>query len=788
MVVSYNLLSKFVDLSEWTPEMLVDRLTFAGFEVEGVNRLAYGSKVISGKIIECQNHPDSDHLHLLKVDCGGAMGVIDIVCGAPNARQGIKVIVALPGCDLPAIGKTIKAGVILNHPSNGMCCSLLELGVPEDLLTKDETDGIHELDDSYEIGDTQILKTMGLDDTLLDVNVLPNRPDALSLLGFAREVSALTGARYLGVDMNSIDGLPSVDLATTETKSCCSFLLCDASIDGFDKEAADKIAHDLLLSGYKSVSPLVDVGNFAMVLTGQPFHIYDKEKCGRLPLHVRDDYEGDFLALNDKTYQVRNGDIVISNSEGHPLCLGGVMGSKEVMVSDETKDILIESASFYHANIRHTCARLGLSSASSLLYSKGVNPLMGKDAIEVFLSILLKVFPKTKLNGRSLSQLEDELNTPRPFAYSLERTNHRLGSDYTEDELAKVLGAFRIIDNKDGTLTAPKDRLDLKGQADIDEEIFRFHSADRISQTLDGLPLTQGKLTYEQTCERNIRNLLVSNGLHEIMTFTLVDEIQKDSIRVFEKTPSYRISNPLTNDHEYVRVDLLPSMVETMEYNISHKKNDLAFFEISSIDSSISHKRLLSIGLNGNKLGQDGFGARPYDFYDLSGYVEAIFSMLGIQKNRYTLARSKNEAFHPGMSADIVIGKSVLGTFGALNPAKFSEEYLVCELDLGAIMAIRSARSKFVPFGSHPSVSRDLSFTIKGNVEYKDIVSLAKKNGGALLKSVKLFDNYHSGIRETIGIKLVLEGDHTLSEGEINEVVGNVVTSLIKALPLELNS
>lgn len=787
MTVSYNLLSTLVDLSDYSADKLVDRLTFSGFEVEGVSHLAFGSKVVSGKIIECVNNPDSDHLHLLKVDCGGTIGIIDIVCGAPNARKGIKVIVALPGCDLPAIGKTIKAGMILNHPSNGMCCSLVELGIPTSLLNDNEINGIHELDDKYEIGDFDIIKHMGLDDILLDVNVLPNRPDALSLIGFAKEVSALTGRKYIGVDSFDLSKIKKAQLGVTKTDACCSFILCEASVGGFDKAKADEIAHNLLICGHGSVSPLVDIGNYAMVLTGQPFHIYDKKKCGKLPLIVDTSLHESFEALNGKTYELADEDIVISNSDGKIMCLGGVMGGKGVMVDDSTKNILIESACFYHANIRHTCARLGLSSDSSLLFSKGVNPLMGETSLEVFLSLLLKVFPKTKIVSKSISTIRGKVNPPKPFKYSLEKTNHRLGSNYTKEEVKAVLNAYSITDNKDGTLTSPNWRVDLKGQADIDEEIFRFYSADRIDLSTEGLPLTQGQFTFEQQAERNIRNLLVSNGLYEIMSFTLVSKEHSESVRVFENTPCHKVANPLTSDHEYVRVDLIPSMVETMEFNISHKKNDFALFEISSIDSPLTHKRLLSIGLHGRKKDQDGFGSRPYDFYDLSGLVDSIFTIMGIQKNRYTLTRSNNSSFHPGKSADILVGKTVIGTFGALTPAKFDDEYLVGELDLGAILAIKSGRTKFTSFSSHPSVSRDLSFILHGQVQYKDIENIARKNGGGLLKNIYLFDNYYDGIRNSIGITLVLEGNHTLKDDEISDTVNNIVTSLIKSLPIELN-
>lgn len=787
MIVSYNLLGKYVDFKNISPETLVNRLTFAGFEVEEVHPLAQASKLVVGKIISCEKHPESNHLHLLKVDCGGAYGVLDIVCGAPNARKGIKVIVALPGCELKALGKTIEAGVIRNATSNGMCCSLVELGVPANILPKKESEGIHELDDSFKEGDTEVLKHLGLEDTILDVNVLPNRPDALSILGFAREVSALFDVPFLAPQAYDLKKVKKEELGETETSSCPKFDLLKVSLKGFNEKKAKEISHMLLLGGSSTVSPLVDVGNAAMLLTGQPFHIYDADKIGERKLFARDDFEGDFEGLDGKTYPIKKGDIVVAD-KNEVFCLAGILGGEKSKVGDETKNIIVEAGSFYHANIRHTSARLGLSSPSSLLFSKGVNPLMVDDSLAILISLLLSVYPESKiisLASTSFGKIEEN----KPFSYSLEKTNHRLGSDYSKEEAEKVLKAFGLKKNKDGLLVSPKWRVDLKEQADIDEEIFRYYPAGRIKLSYDGLPLTRGGLSAEQEAEWNIRNLLISNGLYRAMTFTLVNEKQAKDLRVFNDGDNYRISNPLTNDHEYVRVDLLPSLIECVSYNLSHKKDDFGIFEISSIDSPKGNRRLLGIALHGNKKDQEGFGQRPFDFFDLSGLFKAIFQLLGIQSNRYSLVRSKNPSFHPGKSADIMFGKTLLGTFGALNPGKFDDEYLVGEIDLGLLLSIKTGRIKFVPYGTFPSVKRDLSFILNGPVNYKEIETLAKKSGKGLLKSVSLFDHYEGIGKPSIGITLILESsDHTLKEEEITSAVNEVIKTLITKLPLVLKA
>lgn len=788
MTVAYRLLSSLVDLAGHTPDSLAERLTFAGFEVEGKRRLAQASKLVVGKVLTCRRHPESDHLHLLTIDCGSHVGNLSVVCGAPNAREGIKVIVALPGCELPSIRKTIQAGEILHAPSQGMCCSLVELGLPASLLPEEEVDGIHELDDAFRVGDSKVIEHLGLDDVLLEVDVLPNRPDALSLIGLAREVSALLGAPMKTVPSVNLAKLPRGKKILSQANGCAKADLALAEVGGFDEKAYREVKLALLASGHACVSPLVDVGNWAMVLTGQPFHVYDAEKLEAFPLCVRDDCQGHFEGLDGKGYELQRGDLVVT-SKGKPVSIGGVIGGAETAVSAKTRSVALEAAAFYHADVRRTALRLGLSSASSLLFSKGVNPLSTDASLGVLLAILKKVFPKTKIRSFSSSTPKGKpLSLPKPFAYSPAKTNRRLGSDYSPAKIDAVLQAFKIKRVGRGKVLPPAWRTDLKEQSDIDEEVFRFYPSDQVKPSYQGLPLTDGGLTKAQRDEWLVRDFLVHNGLFGAMTFTLVDEAMSTSIRVFDDGPCYRVFNPLTADHEWVRVDLLPSLVEAIALNASHKKEDFGLFEISAVDSPRGNRRLLSLGLCGRRKGQEDFQSRPYDFYDLSGLVEGILSLLGISSSRYVFARSKNPAFHPGKSADLLFGKELLGTFGALFPGKFEGEYLVGELDLSRLLSIPSGRIKFAPFPSHPSVRRDLSFTLRGPVSYREMESMARRAGKGLVKEVVLFDHYEGKDKSSLGICLILGGEKTLREEEILSAVDAVIAELTSKLPLSIAS
>lgn len=788
MVFSYRELGEWVDLSGIDPNDVIHRLTFSGFEVEESHPATQASKVVSGHILTCVPHPDSDHLHCLTVDCGGKYGTLGIVCGAPNARAGINVIVALPGCVLPALAETIQKGVIRGQESNGMCCSLVELGLDKGVLPAKETEGITELPADYPAGDEDVLAHLGFADTLIDINVLANRPDCLSYLGMAREIAALMGRPLKAVPQADFATLGSGISLAVKTPACAAFSFVTAELgNAVNAKEAQRIQHVLWLSGLTSVSPLVDLGNYAMLLTGQPFHIYDLDKAQTQALAVADDWEGDFKALDGKTYALKKGDIVVENGAGVPLCLAGILGGEASMDSDATRRIGVEAASFHHAAIRHTCARLGVSSASSQLFGKEVNPRGCEWAQGVFASELKKLYPESRLVSKDA--LKPGVTENVPFAFSSKALNHRLGTAYTEKEIQAVLDAYGLSQAGEGKLVAPWYRVDLNEQADVDEEVFRFYPADKVPLSYEGLPLTEGGLSETQRLTKAVKEFLLGRGLNEILTFTLIDKAQDKSIRVFYSGEPYVVKNPLTADHEVVRTDLLPSMVETLERNLSRKQDNLAFFEVSHIDTPKGNKDLLSIGFAGEEERQDLFGARPYDFFDLKAVADGILSLLGIANSRTRLARSQNPAFHPGKSADLFLGKTLVGTFGALNPGRFKHELLVGEFDLGALLAVKTGKIKFVPFGQHPTVRRDLSFEIHGEVPYRDVVEKAKKASKGLLKDVVLFDafeNPKTGAK-SLGLALYLGAeDRTLTDKDTEGEVLAIAQALTAAFPLTL--
>lgn len=369
MKISLKWLNEHVKIDDIAVEELAHKLTFAGIEVEGIEHLASGTNLIVGQVLEVTNHPDSDHLHVTKVDLGKKDGIAQIVCGAPNVAQGQKVIVARVGAVLPKI--TIVKSVIRGVESCGMICSLLELGVDQKFLTEAQINGIEVLDDSAVIGDENVLSFLGLDDVILDLKILANRSDCLSLLNVAKEVASLFNREVKWPVIKELSTSLKPCIVGSITEKCPQF--AGKVVTGIEiKSSPNWMKYKLRSMGIRSINNIVDIGNYIMLLYGQPLHMYDLDKLNGLELTVRDDFEGDFIALDEKAYKVIPGDLVVTN-HGLPMCLAGVMGSLASAIDDNTKNIVIEAAQFDSKSVRRTSSRLNLISESSSRFVKGIN-------------------------------------------------------------------------------------------------------------------------------------------------------------------------------------------------------------------------------------------------------------------------------------------------------------------------------------------------------------------------------------------------------------------------------
>ncbi len=797
MLISLKNINQFVSLEGLTAEQIADGLTFAGVEVEEINHLASGTCLVIGEIVECVNHPDSDHLHVLQVNLGEKYGVTQIVCGAPNARKGIKVIVSRPGAVLPKI--EIKKGVIRGVESNGMCCSLVELGVDSKYLSEKQLAGIEELPLDAPVGEENVLGYLGLDDAVLNLKVLANRPDLLSAYNVAREIASIFDR-----EVNIPTSEEKVDFETnlkvgSATDKCTQFAAKE--IRGIvTKPSPEWMQQALMAMGVRSINNIVDIGNYVMLMTGQPLHMYDADKLAKAELIARDDYEGDFVALDEKTYKVIPGDIVITN-KGVPGCLGGVMGALNVACDENTKNIYIESASFDGTTIRHTSNRLGLASESSSRFVKGTNHFQAEEVLN-FAAQLCNELCEAKENSNIVMYQSEEKEDAK-IRSSVERINGRLGTEFTAAEIKGALTRlhFKVMMNSDGSFVAvvPSWRLDVTCDADLSEEVIRLLGYSNVKSVLPRLDTRVGALTLVQQRLREIRYSLLDKGLDECLTYSLVSKKEADLFNLLNNEEKYSILNPLTDDHEVFRTHILHSLLKVATYNVARQNKDLMLFEASNMISKSSKSEHLAIVLVGNYQEQGLMSKTPFDFYHMKGLVESVFEILGIESSRYKFERCNHnlDELHPGKSADIYFQNRVIGTFGELHPNQIAKYDLgktnavVLEMDLESLLNAKVSIAKMTPISRFPTVQRDLAFVVSRSVAVRDIIKTIKVAGKGIVSEANVFDVYEGkGIEDgykSIAITITYrKDDATLTEKEVNDAETKIKLELTKAYKAEL--
>ena len=785
MKVSLNWLKQFVNIDGLTPEQIADRLTFAGVEVESIEKGSIATNLVIGQVVECENMPNSDHLHLCKVNVGD--NVLDIVCGAPNVRVGLKVIVALDGATLP--GGTIKKGKIRGYESNGMLCSLLELGVEAKYLRDEQINGIEEVNDEVEVGSTNVLELFGLDDVVLDLKLLANRSDCNAMINVAREIKTLF-ERDINLPVPNQHELVENDLIiNSETKLCSQF--SGRVVRNINTKPSPKWLKQILQSeGIRSINNVVDIGNYIMLLTGQPLHMYDLDKLTKNELIVKDDYEGDFIALDEKTYKLQKGDIVIT-SNNRVMCLGGVMGSLECAVDENTKNIVIEAANFDFASIRRTSIRLNLSSDSSMRFVKGINPNQYDYVMDLTVDLLSSLCDASEIS-KTKTYLEKEIKQTIlncPISY----INNRLGTTFSDEQIINALERANLdVVNENGLLTVkvPFQRIDILDKADLSEEVIRILGFDNVISELPSAKLSVGKLDENVFNKRIVRDYLRNCGLDEQLTYSLIRKEEVNAFNILNKDESYHIMHPLTDEHEYVRTNILPSLMNVLEYNLNHGESNLSFFEVSDLYSVNNKSIHLAIILNGLNLREGRLISEPYNFYHMKGLVEGIFKCFNIEPNRYTFVRSNEKEFHPGKSANIILQGKNIGVFGELHPTilkKYSlkNSPIVLELDLETIFNTPTGLKKMSPISKFPTVSHDLAIVVKDNINSEDIIKEIKSTNRNLIKNAEVFDVYKGEHVESGYVSLAISiiygnNEKTLTSDEINNVETKIIANLEK--------
>ncbi len=785
-MISLEWVSDFVDIKDEDLKELAVKITKAGINVEKVitNHIDH---LVIGEIVECEMHPDSDHLHVCKV-CIGNEEETQIVCGAPNVRKGLKVIVALPGAILPGDFE-IKASKIRGVESNGMICALFELGL-EEKTEENYAKGIHELDSNAPVG-VDALKYLGYDDTLYELDIHKHRNnDCYYHIGFAYEIASILNKKVTLPELDFKEDKDSIKNHFTlkvETEKC-PFYLAKMVTNIKIGESPDFIKKRLTSAGMRPINNVVDISNYVMLEFGQPLHFFDKDKLGDSVV-VRDAKENEpITTLDNKDRILKSSDIVITDGT-RPVCIAGVMGGLNTDVDESTKTILIESAIFDAVSIRNTAGHLNLKSEASIRYGKGLSYEYTEMAMKRACHLLEKYAGATILSDIVSHDVVDK--EPKVVTFKAEDVNKMLGividTKDMEVELNR-LGFPYTLNQNVFTVTIPSRRLDIDANVnDIAEEIGRLYGYHNLVSTLPVGETRRGEYIGDVKIRKSISKRLRCLGLNECKTYTLISP-EMASIFRFDEREQIKLPNAMSADKSVIRTSILPSLLNTYEYNKKRNVKDVLLYEISkTYDSTMEETTKVAILMKGNYIVNEWQNTTvKVDFYLLKGIVENLFNYLGF-KNRYSFAKEEVDSLHPGISASIYLDREKIGIIGRIHPNIKKEEIYVCELSMKALYNASVKPIKYKEASKYPEIIKDVAFIVDNSIDSETIRNLIKKEGKRILDTVEVFDlypNIEEG-KKSIAYKLVFKDNtRTLEENEVMEIFN----AIIKKVESECNA
>lgn len=788
MEISLQLLNSYVKVDDQDPSQLAQKVTLAGLEVESIRPLAKGTDLVIGFIVDCYDHSDSDHLHICKVQID-TTNTVQIVCGAPNVAAGQKVIVARPGCDLGE-GFVIRQSTIRGEESNGMICSLLELGIDGRLLTEDQKEGIEVLSNDAPIGENA-LSYLGLDDTILEVGLTPNRTDCMAISSFAYEIGAILH-RDVTLPKITFKGKEGSKISVNVETDLCSFFGAKLVKGVVTKESPQWLKSVLIASGIKPVNNIVDISNFVMLETGQPIHMYDYDKLQKKEFVIKTGFDCKKVLLDGEEYKIEPEDVIVS-TDGDIGCIAGVMGSNATKIDDSTTNIVIEAATFNGAALRHTARRLNLNTDASSHFIKGsIDISKSKDVLERCANLLEELADAREIYASVTTTLDIE---KRVVSLTTKRVNRVLGTSITTQEIKDIFDAlqFTYTENDDVfEVDVPTYRNDITMEADLIEEVARLYGYQNIPSTLPVMEMTKGMRTGSQIKRHTIRNMLQNLGLHETITYTLTSGNVVEDFNIFHKNNTLKLLSALGEERSVTRKSIIPSLLQAIHYNHSHNNKDVNIFEISTTYSHDQEVETLAIACSGQYHGLD-FKQISYqaDYFLLKGFVEGIFENLGISQSRYTLVRVEQEDknYHPGRSAYIMMGKEIVGVIGSIHPLmekKYDvKDVYVVELNLTTILELKTSKLSFTSIPMYPSVVRDIALVMDREILTYDIVKKIKQASKQLVKEAKIFDVYESKHiekgKKSVAISLTFQDPkQTLTDDKITDVMKTILEVLEK--------
>lgn len=792
MLVSYKWLKELVDVTVLSEE-LAEKMSTTGIEVEGVSSPSEGlSKIVVGEVVSCEEVPET-HLHVCQVNVGEE-ALRQIVCGAPNVRAGIKVMVALPGARI-ADNYKIKKGKIRGLESLGMICSLGELGISDSVVPKEFSDGIQILPKEAVPGDS-VFPYLDLNDEIIELSITPNRADALSMRGVAYEVAAIYDKSVHFKDFPLLETQEqageqlSVAIETDKAPFYAARILENVTI----APSPQWLQNLLMNAGIRPINNVVDVTNYILLYFGQPMHAFDLDTFEGNQIVAREACAGEKLVtLDDEERELETSDLVIAVAD-KPVALAGVMGGAATEISSQSSRVVLEAAVFDGTSIRKTSGRLNLRSESSSRFEKGINLATVTEALDAAASMIADLAGATVQAGIvSAGQLD---TSDVEVVSTLSDVNRVLGTELTYTDIEDVfrrLGFGLTGDAEKFIVSVPRRRWDIHIEADLYEEIARIYGYDKLPATLPKGDGTAGQLTETQKLHRKVRTVAEGAGLIEVITYALTTP---EKAVQFSTNPSNltELMWPMTVDRSVLRQNMVAGILDTVAYNVARKNKDLALYEIGKVfEQTGNPQEELPTEINSFAFALTGLvtekdfqtPAVPVDFFYAKGILEALFDRLGL-KVEYTATQAL-AGMHPGRTATISLDGQVVGFVGQVHPVTAKDynipETYVAEINLTAIEQVMQPAKPFVEITKFPAVTRDIALLLKAEISHKEVVEAIEAAGVKRLTDIKLFDVF-SGEKLGLGMKSMAytltfqNPEDTLEDEEVARYMEKIQKSL----------
>lgn len=792
MLISKEWLETYVDL-DVSIEALAERITRTGIEVDDIQDFTKEIKnLVVGYVEEIAPHPDADKLNICQVNIGEAAPV-QIVCGAPNVGAGQTVIVAKVGGRLPG-GIKIKRAKLRGQVSEGMICSLQEIGLPSNVVPKKFEDGIYQFATAIEPG-TDALKALYLDDQMMEFDLTPNRADALSMIGTAYEAAALYDKQVQKPNTNvTAQAKTAEETLTVKVEDMTQVPYYSARVveDVQIAPSPEWMQARLMKAGIRPINNVVDISNYVMLEYGQPLHMFDKYHIGSNDIVVRLAHENEKMTtLDDQERELLSSDIVITNGQ-QPIALGGVMGGDFSEVTPETKNVVVEGAIFNPVAIRHTSRRLNLRSESSSRFEKGIATEFLDEAVDRACYLLETLAQGQVLDGRVTDGDLGELVTD--ITITADKVNRTVGFDLTEDDIVRVFKQLGFnTETTEGSIhvKVPSRRRDIAIEADLIEEIARIYGYDNIPSTLPVFEdVTSGALTDRQRKTRVVKRTLEGAGLSQAITYSLVDR-ERATAFTTAAHQTVELLMPMSEAHSTLRQSLIPHLIDATQYNVARKNQDIALYELGNVffgqegETLPEEVEYLSGIMTGEYVSNPWQGKKEVvDFYLVKGIVERIADQLAL---RFEYETAQIDGLHPGRTAAVNLNGEAIGFIGELHPTVAKTYDLgrtyVFELNYEKIMQQSVGYINYQPIPKFPGVTRDIALVVASEVRAASLIQTIHQNGGAILKDAHVFDVYEGEHMEagkkSVAIRLAyLDENNTLTEEQVTKVHEAILAAL----------